>query len=242
MLSIARQIKALSTAPPDGVRFVPGDSLTEILAEISGPVGTPYEGGVFSVKLALGADYPAAPPKGTMLTKIFHPNVSAAGEICVNTLKKDWKPEHTLAHVLQVVSCLLIVPFPESSLNDEAGKLFMESYDEYARKARLVTSIYATPGGGEGAAGGGGGGGGGGEDAAAGAAAGAAAPAGASASSAGEAAAAAGASGGAAAVPGALAQGRTNVELPAAAGAADKEKRKGEGAAEKTKAKSLKRL
>jgi ubiquitin-conjugating enzyme E2 S len=64
MLSIARQIKALSTAPPDGVRFVPGDSLTEILAEVAGPVGTPYEGGVFCVKLALGADYPAAPPKG----------------------------------------------------------------------------------------------------------------------------------------------------------------------------------
>lgn len=81
-----------------------------------------------------------------MLTKIFHPNVSLSGEICVNTLKKDWKPEHTLAHVLQVVSCLLIVPFPESSLNDEAGKLFMESYDEYARKARLWTGIHALGG------------------------------------------------------------------------------------------------
>ena len=64
MLSIARQIKSLSTAPPDGVRYIPGDSLTEIHAELHGPVGTPYEGGVFAVKLALGAEYPAAPPKG----------------------------------------------------------------------------------------------------------------------------------------------------------------------------------
>jgi ubiquitin-conjugating enzyme E2 S len=36
----------------------------------------------------------------------------------------------------------LIVPFPESSLNDEAGKLFMESYDEYAKRARLMADIH----------------------------------------------------------------------------------------------------
>jgi ubiquitin-conjugating enzyme E2 S len=80
---------------------------------------------------------------GYFMTKIFHPNVSDKGDICVNTLKKDWKPDTTLAHVLAVVRCLLIVPFPESSLNDEAGKMFMESYEEYCRKARLVTSVHA---------------------------------------------------------------------------------------------------
>jgi ubiquitin-conjugating enzyme E2 S len=105
---------------------------------------------------ALPFPTPPPPSPGLFLTKIFHPNVSASGEICVNTLKKDWKPEHTLAHVLQVVHCLLVVPFPESSLNDEAGKLFMESYDEYARKARLMTDIHAGGGGGSGGGGGGG--------------------------------------------------------------------------------------
>lgn len=39
--------------------------------------------------------------------------------------------------------CLLIVPFPESSLNDEAGKLFMENYEDYAKRARLMTSVHA---------------------------------------------------------------------------------------------------
>ena len=47
-----------------------------------------------------------------------------------------------MSHVLGVIRCLLIVPFPESSLNDEAGKLFMESYDEYARRARLMTNVH----------------------------------------------------------------------------------------------------
>ena len=96
------------------------------------------------MKLTITEQFPAHPPRGVFLTKIFHPNVSQpAGEICVNTLKKDWQPMFGLAHVLQVVRCLLIVPFPESSLNDEAGKLFLESYDEYARRAKLWTSIHA---------------------------------------------------------------------------------------------------
>jgi ubiquitin-conjugating enzyme E2 S len=37
-----------------------------------------------------------------MLTKIFHPNMSKAGEICVDTLKKGWKKEYGVGHVLVV--------------------------------------------------------------------------------------------------------------------------------------------
>ena len=62
----------------------------------------------------LPSDYPSAPPKGYFLTRIYHPNISKAGEICVNTLKKDWQPSLGIGHVLQVVRCLLINPFPES--------------------------------------------------------------------------------------------------------------------------------
>jgi len=38
---------------------------------------------------------------------------------------------------------LLIIPFPESSLNQEAGKLFMENYNEYVKIASLYTNIHA---------------------------------------------------------------------------------------------------
>ena len=45
--------------------------------------GTPFAGGVFKMKICLTKEFPASPPKGYFLTKIFHPNVSSAGEICV---------------------------------------------------------------------------------------------------------------------------------------------------------------
>jgi len=139
-----KEIKQLCTAPPDGIKlFVSEECIANIQAEIDGPVGTPFEGGLFRCKLVLGQDFPQAPPKAFFLTKIFHPNVSKSGEICVNTLKKDWKPAHGIGHVLMVIRCLLIVPNPESALNEDAGKLLLERYEDYAERARLMTSIHA---------------------------------------------------------------------------------------------------
>lgn len=37
----------------------------------------------------------------------------------------------------------MIVPFPESSLNQEAGKIFMENYEEYFKIAQIFTQVHA---------------------------------------------------------------------------------------------------
>jgi len=142
---ILSEIRDLNRNPADGIEFIDNEenSVSEIHSIVTGPEGTPFHRGRFRMKLILSHDYPNTPPRGYFLTKIYHPNVSSNGDICVNTLKKDWNPTTTLKHVLQVIRCLLIVPFPESSLNDEAGKLFMDSYDEFARRARLMTHVHA---------------------------------------------------------------------------------------------------
>merc|ERR1712000_521301 len=141
---ILAEIADLSRNPPEGVKLLPvEDDLNEVQALISGPECTPFEGGTFRIKLRLGSDFPSAPPKGFFTTKIFHPNVSNSGEICVNTLKKDWKEDLGLRHVLITIKCLLIHPNPESALNEEAGRLLLEDYEEYAKHAKLMTSIHA---------------------------------------------------------------------------------------------------
>ncbi|ESQ40417.1 hypothetical protein EUTSA_v10014464mg [Eutrema salsugineum] len=141
---LAKELKSLDESPPDGIKVVVNDEdFSQICADIEGPVGTPYENGLFRMKLALSHDFPHSPPKGYFMTKIFHPNIASNGEICVNTLKKDWNPSLGLRHVLSVVRCLLIEPFPESALNEQAGKMLLENYEEYARHARLYTGIHA---------------------------------------------------------------------------------------------------
>ncbi|KAL4616704.1 ubiquitin-conjugating enzyme E2 S [Arapaima gigas] len=147
---VYKEVTALAADPPEGIKVYPSEEdITELHTAIEGPEGTPFAGGVFRMRLVLGKDFPAAPPKGYFLTKIFHPNVGHKGEICVNVLKRDWKAELGLRHVLLTIKCLLIHPNPESALNEEAGRLLLEDYAEYASRARLLTEIHAmgAPGG-----------------------------------------------------------------------------------------------
>ncbi|KND02738.1 uncharacterized protein SPPG_01821 [Spizellomyces punctatus DAOM BR117] len=140
---LSKELLDLSKDPPEGIKTILNmDNITDVQAWIQGPEGTPYQGGCFRVKLTLGGDFPTAPPKGYFLTKIFHPNVSKTGEICVNVLKKDWKKEYGIGHILLTIKCLLIDPNPESALNEEAGRLLLEDYSAYAKHAKLITSIH----------------------------------------------------------------------------------------------------
>ncbi|KAJ8915078.1 hypothetical protein NQ315_014333 [Exocentrus adspersus] len=131
---VVKEMQDLVNNPPEGIKVqINEEDVTDIQAFIDGPAGTPYIGGLFKVKLTLGKGFPAEPPKAYFLTKIFHPNVAPNGEICVNTLKKG----------LETIKCLLIVPNAESALNEEAGKLLLEHYDDYSQRAKMMTEIHA---------------------------------------------------------------------------------------------------
>lgn len=137
------QVSSLHAAPLEDIVPLSTDNPFEVDALLFGPAGTPYAHGAFRVRLTYGEDYPAAPPRGLFLTKIFHPNVSARGEICVNTLKRDWTAGVTVSHILMVIKCLLISPGPDSALNEEAGRMLMDSFEEFAKVARMWTSVHA---------------------------------------------------------------------------------------------------
>ncbi|CAL1697731.1 unnamed protein product [Somion occarium] len=146
MRRLMRELAEMQTNPPEGIRVVSSeDNMLDVTGIIEGPEGTPYAGGYFKVKFKFTEEFPAAPPKCWFATKIFHPNVSSAGEICVNTLKKDWQSSYGIGHILVTVKCLLIYPNPESALDEEAGKLLLEDYNSYCDRAKLITSVHATP-------------------------------------------------------------------------------------------------
>lgn len=144
---LAKDQASLRSAPPPDYFFPPNsevDDLSSLSVYLAGPTSTPFENGVFLVSLRMPANYPAEPPKATFKTKIFHPNIDdRSGDVCVGTLKRDWKPTLTLKDVLLTIRCLLIQPNPTSSLNEEAGRLLLEEYAEYARHARLITGVHA---------------------------------------------------------------------------------------------------
>merc|ERR1712216_346000 len=51
---------------------------------MTGPAGTPYEGGQFTMMVQFPADYPFKPPSVTFTNPkaVYHPNVNEEGLIC----------------------------------------------------------------------------------------------------------------------------------------------------------------
>ncbi|KAF2428658.1 UBC-like protein, partial [Tothia fuscella] len=146
---LAKDHGALHNALPPNYLFAPSkeDSyadLTSLSILLAGPEGTPFSPGVFDLHLNIPATYPQSPPTATFRTKIFHPNVDpSTGAVCVDTLKRDWKPELTLKDVLVTITCLLVCPNPASALNAEAGQLMEEDFKEYERKAMMWSKMHA---------------------------------------------------------------------------------------------------
>lgn len=144
---ILQNIKDLLKNKIQGIQIsIPNnfDNINEITAIIQGPESTPFERGAFKIRLKLTEDFPKVPPKAFFLTKVFHPNVEPkSGEVCVNTLKSEWTPNLGLQKVLLTIRCLLINPNAESALNEEAGKLILEDYNEFFQRAKLMTEVYA---------------------------------------------------------------------------------------------------
>jgi ubiquitin-conjugating enzyme E2 S len=133
---------------PPNYLFPPGadDSadLTSLDILLAGPIGTPYSGGVWRLHLDIPPTYPTAPPTAQFRTRLWHPNIDeATGAVCVETLKRDWSSTLKLRDVLVTISCLLIQPNPASALNEAAGKLAVEDWDGYCRRAKLMTDIHA---------------------------------------------------------------------------------------------------
>ncbi|KAL3319697.1 ubiquitin-conjugating enzyme E2 S [Cichlidogyrus casuarinus] len=145
-LKIAKELKEVFDSNIEGITLLCNEvNITELLAIIDGPKDTPFENGKFKIKLIFPPSYPFDPPKGYFLTKIFHPNVApGSGEICVDTLKKDWQSTFGVKHILLTIRCLLIEPNPASALNEEAGKLLLEQYEQYCDQARIFTEVHAS--------------------------------------------------------------------------------------------------
>lgn len=110
---------------------------------ISGPAGTPYEGGQFNVIIEFPTEYPFKPPKLKFQTRIFHPNISRKGTVCVDILQRNWSPVLTAENVLLSVTSLLASPNPDDPMDTESANMFQLNRTRYEQTARLWTREYA---------------------------------------------------------------------------------------------------
>ena len=142
---IQNELKDLKRDPPQNCSAGPeGDDAYKWTGCIMGPSDSPYAGGVFNLKIQFPVDYPFKCPIVTFTTKIYHPNISSAGVICLDILKREWSPALTISKVLLSICSLLTDPNPADPLMPEIAHQYVNDRATYDLTAREWTNTYAT--------------------------------------------------------------------------------------------------
>ncbi|KAL1916253.1 uncharacterized protein VTP21DRAFT_5870 [Calcarisporiella thermophila] len=122
------------------------DSMQEFYVRFHGPKDTPYEGGVWKVRVALPDAYPYRSPSIGFANKIFHPNIDEmGGAVCLDVINQRWSPLFDMINIFEVfLPQLLRYPNPVDPLNGEAAALLLRDPARYEAKVKDYIVRYAT--------------------------------------------------------------------------------------------------
>ncbi|KAF6137971.1 hypothetical protein GIB67_041844 [Kingdonia uniflora] len=120
------------------------EDLKHLCGTITGPVGTPYEGGLFHIDIRLPESYPFGPPKMQFKTKVWHPNISSQnGAICLDILKENWSPALNLKTTMLSLQALLSTPVPDDPLDGVVARQYLNEHQTFVATARYWTETFA---------------------------------------------------------------------------------------------------
>ncbi|KAK3585186.1 hypothetical protein CHS0354_001820 [Potamilus streckersoni] len=136
----------ISENPPEGCSAGPvsDDDIFHWQAIIVGPLESPYEHGVFELKVSFPRDYPVKPPQVTFITPVYHPNIDKSGRIGLDILRHNWRPVLHLHKVLLSIMSFLADPDPNEPLVPHIAQQYISDRKEYNRTAREWTHKYAS--------------------------------------------------------------------------------------------------
>jgi len=148
---LPKKTTELQNDPPAGINASPhSDNILLWNAIIFGPENTVWDGGIFKLRMEFTEKFPHEAPKVIFLTPMFHPNIYANGNICLDILQNNWSSAYDASNILISIQSLLADPNPNSPANSEAAKLYVEDRREYNRKVTgVVEATWSDDGDGD---------------------------------------------------------------------------------------------
>jgi len=142
---IMKELEEITRDPPDNCSAGPDneDDIHSWNGTIVGPLDSPYEGGIFRLKIYFPLTFPFKAPLVQFVTKIYHPNIAPNGNICLDILKEHWSPALTVSKILLSISSLLTEPNPDDPLVSEIANQYKHDVKKFNDIARRWTEYYA---------------------------------------------------------------------------------------------------
>ncbi|EFX83319.1 NEDD8-conjugating enzyme UBE2F-like [Daphnia pulex] len=131
------------------VKFENPDALHEFSVIIQPDEGF-WKSGKFLFHVVINEDYNISPPIVKCLTKLWHPNISEEGEICLSLLRQNsidglgWAPTRKLKDVVWGLNSLFtdLLNF-EDPLNIEAAEHYRKDRSSFEVKVREYVNQFA---------------------------------------------------------------------------------------------------
>lgn len=141
VLRLMSDLRAIKQEPPEGCSASPcsDENLFVWGATIFGPDETPWEGGIFSLRITFGEQYPEKPPRVRFTSEMFHPNVYSDGTLCMDIIQDQWSPCHNVCTLLTSIQSLLTDPNCASPANPEAAQVYQNHRPDYNRRVRRLS-------------------------------------------------------------------------------------------------------
>ncbi|XP_046397128.1 NEDD8-conjugating enzyme UBE2F-like isoform X2 [Ischnura elegans] len=139
-----------STLPPTcQTSFLDPNTLYDFYLFVTPDEGH-WHGGRYLFHIYVTEEYNMAPPQVRCMTKLWHPNISEDGDVCLSLLRASsvdgmgWAPTRTLKDVVWGLNSLFtdLLNF-DDPLNIEAAEMYQRDRDAFRSRVRDYVSLYA---------------------------------------------------------------------------------------------------
>ena len=148
---LVKEVQEMESTLPTGckVKFDDPNALHDFCLTISPDEGF-WMGGKFRFQIHVGEDYNIAPPQVKCRTRLWHPNISEDGEVCLSILRQNsidgmgWAPTRRLRDVIWGLNSLFtdLLNF-DDPLNSAAAEHYQQDKEAFCLKTKQWVLKYA---------------------------------------------------------------------------------------------------